>query len=252
MDPATLPAPVITGFDAVTQGFAAVVYMGIGLAAWRRAPGDVRTRIFVAFALANVVALAIPGMAWAKGVRDLSSLPRYGTAAMMAALGTGALLLFHFTQVFPRKRPWIRTAGIQMSVAYLLTPITIAALVRFAPPSVADATPPYMLGFIVFGFPLLVLLGFVLPIAAVVSLARSYRDARHLGVPIARPIAWILLSQVAGGILAIVFAPIISAAAEGTVMVLMMKVTIWMLGLLTPAAFAAAVWQYDVLAVDPD
>jgi hypothetical protein len=250
MDPTTLPAPVITGFDAVTQGLAALVFLGVGLAAWLRAPADVRTRIFFAFALANMIALAIPGVGWAMGVRDLATLPRYATAAMMAAMGLGALLLFHFTQVFPRKRPWIRTAGSQMSVAYVLAPIAIAGLVRFAPPSFDELTTPYMAAFLVFGFPLLVLLGFVLPVAAIVSLLRSYRDARHLGAPIARPIAWILVSQIAGGVLAIVFAPLIAAASPGTLLAMGLKMSIWLLGLLTPAAFAGAVWQYDLLKMD--
>lgn len=250
MDATTLPAPVITGFDAVTQGLAALLYTAVGVAAWLRARDDVRTRIFVAFTGANVIALAIPVVAWATGMRDLAALPRGATAAMMAALGVGALLLFHFTQVFPRKRPWIRAAGIQLSVAYLITPIAIAGLVRFAPPTFAEVTPPYMIAFLIFGFPLLVLLGFVLPVAAIVSLLRSYRDARHLGVPIARPIGWILVSQIAGGVLAVVFAPVIATAGANVPLVIALKLTIWMLGLLTPLAFASAVWQYDVLKVE--
>jgi hypothetical protein len=251
MDP-TLPTPVITGFDVVTQGIAALLYLGVGVAGWIRAPRDVRTRIFLAFAAANVIALAVPGVAWSLGMRDQANLPRYATAIMMGALGAGALLLFHLTQVFPRKRPWIRTAGIQMSIGYLLTPIAIAALVRFAPPTLAEVTPPYIAGFLVFGFPLLVLLGFVLPVAAIVSLLRSYRDARHLGAPIARPIAWILISQIAGGVLAIVFTPLLATTTTAVVVVVVMKLAIWVLGLLTPAAFAAAIWRYDLLAIDPE
>jgi hypothetical protein len=251
MDPSTLPAPVITGLDAVTQGIAALCYMGVGLAAWLRARRDVRTQVFLAFALANVIALAVPGVAWSMGMRNPSHLPRGATAAMMAALGVGALLLFHFTQVFPRKRPWIRTAGIQMAVAYLLAPIAIAVLVRFAPDDLAGLTPPYTILFLIFGFPLLVLLGFVLPVAAVVSLVRSYRDAAHLGMPLARPIAWMLISQIAGGVLAVVFAPVISMAAGGAAIVAV-KLTIWLLGLMTPLAYAASVWQYGVLEMDPE
>ena len=47
-----------------------------------------------------------------------------------------------------------------MAVAYLTTPIAIAGLVRFAPPSMSELTRSYILGLIVFGFPLMVLLGF--------------------------------------------------------------------------------------------
>jgi hypothetical protein len=252
MDATTMPAPPITALDALTQGIAALCYLGVGLTAWVHAPRDVRTRIFFAFSLANLVALAVPVMAWVFGIRTTTALPRGATAATLAALGVGALLLFHLTQVFPRRRPWIREAGIQMSVAYLLTPIAIAALVRFAPASVAELKPPYILGLVVFGFPLIVLLGFVLPVAAVVSLLRSHRDAQQLGQPIARPIAWILLSQVAGGVLAIVFLPVISRSAPGTALVAVLTLLIWLFGLLTPAAFAAAVWRYGLLGIDPD
>lgn len=252
MDPSTLPAPVLTGLDAVTQGIAALCYLGVGLTAWLRARADARTQVFLALAVANVVALAIPGIAWATGVREPANLPRFAAAAMMAALGVGALLLFHFTQVFPRKRPWIQAAGVQMSVAYLLTPIAIAALVRFAPADFAGLTPPYVALFLIFGFPLLVLLGFVLPVAAIVSLLRSYREAVHLGMSIARPIAWILISQIAGGVLAVVFAPIIAVAASGTALVAVVKLIIWLLGLLTPLAFAAAVWRFGVLEIAPE
>ena len=49
-----------------------------------------------------------------------------------------------------------------MAVAYFLAPVTIAGLMWFAPPSVDAAKPPYVLALIVFGFPLLVLLGIVL------------------------------------------------------------------------------------------
>jgi hypothetical protein len=251
MDAQALPTPVLTGLDAVIQGLAALCYLAVGVAAWLRAPADVRTRVFLGLALANLVALSVPGIAWAVGVRDPAALPRYATAAMIAGIGVGALLLFHLSQVFPRRRPWIKTSGIQMGVAYLLTPIAIAALIRFAPAKVTDITPQYMLGFIVFGFPLLVLLGFVLPIAAVVSLMRSHRDAHHLGLPIARPIAWILISQVAGGVLALVFAPAIGGAMPGSPIVTLVTLAIWMLGLLTPFAFAAAVWRYELLSVDP-
>jgi hypothetical protein len=252
MDTSTLTAPVVTGFDALTQGISALIYLAIGLGAWARAQHDVRTRIFLAFSLVNVLTLMVPVLAWVLGMRDTALFPRSAAALLMAGLGVSALLLFHFTQVFPRKRPWIRSAGIQMSVAYLLAPIAIAALVRFAPSSMAEVQTPYMIGFVVFGFPLVVLLGFVLPVAAIVSLLRSFRDARLLSAPIARPLAMILVSQIAGGMLAIVFGPVIATAAAGTIVTVVLKGIIWLLALLTPVAFAAAVWQYDVLAIDPE
>ena len=171
----------------------------------------------------------------------------------MSALGVGALLLFHFTQVFPRRRPWITSSGIQMGVAYVLAPLTIATLVRFAPASVEKLTTSYMLVFLVFGFPLLVLLGFVLPVAAIVSLLRSHREVQQTGPPrLKKPIEWILISQIAGGTLAILFAPVLNVVAPKSILQSMLTLAIWAFGLLTPAAYAAAIWKFQALDISAD
>jgi hypothetical protein len=218
-----------------------------------RAPRDIRTRVFLAFALANVVVFGIPTFWWLRGTTDPTKLPAAATATVMSALGVGALLLFHFTQVFPRRRPWIKSSGIQMGVAYVLAPLTIATLVRFAPESMAKLTNSYMLVFLIFGFPLLVLLGFVLPVAAIVSLLRSHREVQQIGpVILKKPIEWILISQIAGGTLAILFAPVLTVVAPNGILQSMLTIAIWAFGLLTPAAYAAAVWKYNALAVSPD
>ena len=237
----------------MTDATAAAVYLAVGMTAWLRAPRDIRTRVFFAFSLANVVVFGIPTFWWVRGTADPTKLPAAATAAVMAALGVGALLLFHFTQVFPRRRPWIRSSGIQMAAAYVLAPLTIAVLVRFAPPSMDKLTTSYILVFLVFGFPLLVLLGFVLPVAAIVSLLRSHRDVQQDGLAhLKRPLEWILLSQVAGGTLAIVFAPVLAVIAPNGVMQSILTVAIWAFGLLTPAAYAAAIWKYRLLDVPAD
>ena len=69
-------------------------------------------------------------------------------------------------------------------------------------------------------------------------------------MPIATPLGWILISQVAGGVLALMFAPLIAAAETPAVGVI--TLLIWGLGLLTPVAFAAAVWRYGLLSIDPE
>jgi hypothetical protein len=252
MDLTKLPAPSFTAVDGVTQGTAALCYMAIGIAAWLRATGDVRTRVFLGFSMANLVVFGIPTFWWLRGTTDPTKLPAAATATVLAALGVGALLLFHFTQVFPRRRPWIKTAGLQMAVAYSLVPIAIAGLVRFAPSSADAITVPYVLGFIVFGFPLLVLLGFVLPVAAIVSLLRSHREVREGGLGhLKTPLELILLSQIAGGTLAIVFAPALAVLAPNSAIQTVLTIAIWAFGLLTPLAYAAAVWRFNVLDVDP-
>jgi hypothetical protein len=230
-----------------------VIYLTVGGAAWLRAPRDIRTRVFFAFSIANVVVFGIPTVWWLRGMTDPTKLPVAATAAVMSALGVGALLLFHFTQVFPRRRPWIRSSGVQMAVAYVLAPLTIGTLVRFAPASVDKLTSPYVLVFLVFGFPLLVLLGFVLPVAAIVSLLRSHREVQQAGpTALKRPIEWILVSQVAGGTLAVVFAPVLAVVAPNGILQSILTVAIWGFGLLTPIAYAASIWKYRVLDVTDD
>lgn len=247
----TLPA--YTAIDGLTQGLAAAVYLAIGAAAWMKAPRDIRTRVFLAFSLANLIAYGVPAVFWLRGTAGPTQLPGGATALILSALGAGALLLFHLTQVFPRRRPWIRTSGIQMPVAYALAPFAIFGLVLYAPASAADLRPPYVLAGIVFGFPLVVLLGIVLPVAAIVSLARSQRELHQGGaLPLARVIGLVLLSQIGGGVLAVVFMPILTVVPPGSLTRAAVTMAIWMLGLLTPAAFAAAVWKHDVLSLNPD
>jgi hypothetical protein len=253
MDLTKLPAPTFTAVDGITQGSAAVFYLLIGLAAWLRAPGDIRARVFFAFSVANLIVFGIPTVWWLRGTNDPTKIPVIATAIVMAALGVGALLLFHFTQVFPRRRPWIKASGAQMGIAYLLTPVVIAGLVAFVPANVEALSGPYLLAMLVFGFPLLVLLGFVLPVAAIVSLLRSRREIQQNPfVVVKQPLELILLSQIAGGTLTIVFAPVLAVLAPNSAIQAALTITIWALGLLTPAAYGLAVWKYQVLALDAD
>jgi hypothetical protein len=245
--------PALTGLDATTQAVAALCYIVIATAALLRAPRDIRTRVFFVFSLANVLAFAVPALMWWKGITNPAAAPRVATALVLAGLGVAALLLFHFTQVFPRRRPWIRTAGIQMAAGYVLIPIVIVGLVVFVPSNPVDITPAYILAFIIFGFPLLVLLAIVLPVTAIVSLVRSYHEAGQPDLLRARvPIAMILLGQIAGGALALVFAPALTVIAPNSIALSALTVIMWAFQLLTPIAFGLAVWKYDVLSISAD
>ena len=253
MDLGNLSAPTFSAVDAITQGTAAIVYLVIGVATWLRGRKDIRTRVFLAFSISNLIALGIPTYWWWHGLTDPTKLPAVGTAAVTAALGIGALLLFHFTQVFPRRRPWIKQSGVQMEIAYVLIPIVIAGLVLFLPPSLDKISTPYLLGLIVFGFPLLVLLGFVLPVTAIVSLLRSHREIQ-LGplTYLKSPLELILLSQICGGTLAILFAPVLAVLAPNSSMQSVLTVIVWALSLMTPMGYAIAVFRFNLLAIDPD
>ncbi len=253
MDLPNLPAPVFTAVDGITQGTAALVYVAVGVACWLRGPGDVRTRVFLAFSVANLVALGVPTFWWLRGLTDLTKVPPGATAAVMAALGEGTLLLFHFAQVFPRRRPWIRDSGPQMAIAYGLVPIVIVGLVRFLPDSADKFTIPYGIALLVFGFPLAVLLAVVLPVAGIVSLLRSYRDlSEGQYAYFTKPLQWILISQIAGGTLAILFAPVFAVLFPNTVMQSVLTVLIAALGVMTPIAFAISVFKFKLLALSPD
>lgn len=253
MDLGNISALTFTAVDGITQGTAAIVYLVIGIGTWLRRPSDIRTRVFLAFSISNLIALGIPTYWWLRGLTDPAKLPAIGAAVVMAALGLSALLLFHFTQVFPRRRPWIKQSGVQMEIAYVLVPIVIAGLVQFLPPSLDKITTPYLLGLIVFGFPLLILLGFVLPVTAIVSLLRSHREIQQSPLAFLKfPLELILLSQICGGTLTVLFAPVLAQVAPNSGMQSVLTVIIWALGLMTPVAYAIAVFRFKVLAIDPD
>jgi hypothetical protein len=253
MDLSNIPAPTFTAVDGITQGTAAVVYLVIGVAAWLRRRSDVRARVFLAFSLSNLIVFGLPTYLWLRGLTDPIRMPAAATVVVMAALGVGALLLFHFTQVFPRRRPWIRQSGVQMEIAYVLLPIVIAGLVWFLPSSLDKITTGYMLALVVFGFPLLALLGAVLPVTAIVSLLRSHREVQEGSLAYLKsPLEMILLSQIAGGTLAILFAPVLAVLAPNSAMQTVLTVIIWALGLMTPVAYALSVFLFNVFAIDPD
>ena len=113
---------------------------------------------------------------------------------------------------------------------------------------------PLIIGWqLFFGFPLIVLLGLVLPVVAILSLVRSHRDMSRAGLPAVKTsILWLLISQIAGGTLSVVFAPVLQVVAPNSLANGALTIAIWALGLLTPLAFAAAVWKFDVLSLDVD
>lgn len=255
--------PELTAFDAVTQLIAAAVYLSIGGAALAQAPRDERTRVFCALGIAHAIGFSIPAIGWFLGVKDPQALNRIPLGIMLAALSIGALLMFHFSQVFPRRRPWLRGSGLQLPIAYALTGPAVFLLVRWWPLTKDEITAKFGLAFLLFGFPLMVLLGLVLPVASIVSFLRSLREqppSKPVQAPVttidatplpdARPtIFGILLSQLAGGALGLLVLGPLNAVAPDSFAVTLVALTVWMLGLLTPLAFAAGVWKFRVLEI---
>jgi hypothetical protein len=251
MDAVDGSLPQLTALDVAQQLIAALVYLSVGVAALGQAPHDRRTQVFCAFAAITALTFGVTVFAWFVGLQKPIE-NRTFTGTSIALLGVGGLLLFHFSQVFPRRRPWIRGSGIQMPVAYALTPVTVAALARLWPADPAAVTPPFVILFVVFGFPLMVLLGFVLPVGAIVSFARSYQESPAGAARDPRPaIAGILVSQIAGGLLAILLAPVVTRVAPDSIAVKAVTTAVWGLSLLTPVAFAVGVWKHRLLEIDP-
>ena len=244
----------MTALDVAQQLGAALVYLAVAVAVLAQAPRDRRTQVFCALGATNALAFIVTSVAWFLGVKNPMQMNRLTLGLSLAALGLGGVLLFHFSQVFPRRRPWIRSSGIQLPVAYGLIPIVVMTLTRLWPAEPTQLTASFVLLMLVFGFPLMVLLGFVLPVGAVLSLARSYREATDAPTTPdpRRVLAAILLSQIAGGVLAIVFAPILGVVAPDSLSLKLVTTAIWGLSLLTPLAFATGVWKDKLLEIDPD
>ena len=249
--PPGLPMPELTAFDVVTHLISALVYVAVGAAGLAQAPRDVRTRVFAALATTHTVGSLIAAAAWALGEKDPFAFNRVPLAVMLSAWSLGALLLFHFSQVFPRRRPWIRESGVQLPIAYALMPVAVFLLVRWWPATEGSATPAFGLTFVVFGFPLMVLLGLVLPIASIVSLVRSLREASsHARGASARvPLIGILLSQLGGASLSIIVLAPLRALVPESFAVGIVTLTVWLLGLVTPLAYASGIWKYGVLQI---
>jgi hypothetical protein len=119
----------------------------------------------------------------------------------------------------------------------------------------------------------MVLLGLVLPIASIVSLVRSLREAsiharskaagtsdpfqpvnRDASVNTASarvPLSGILISQLGGALLSIIVLAPLSALAPESFAVVVVALTVWLFGLVMPLAYAAGIWKYGVLEI-PD
>jgi hypothetical protein len=253
--------PELTAFDVVTQLIAAAIYLAVGAAALAQAPRDERTRVFAALGVMYAIGFCIPAAAFFFGVKNPLAFGRIPLALMLASLSLAAILMFHFSQVFPARRPWIRGSGPQLPIAYAVAPVVVFLMVRWWPwpQAPAQVSMKFGLMFLVFGFPLMVLLGLVLPVASIVSFLRSLRETQgrstRIGMapgpqPNARPaILGILLSQIVGGGLSLLVLGPLHKLAPESVAVTIVALVVWLLGLLTPLSYAAGIWMYGVLSI---
>src|SRR6185295_18528096 len=133
------------------------------------------------------------------------------------SLMMGSLALFHFTQVFPWRRPWIRSYWKWLLFGYLVVPVAMAVSVWALAPlfqlleefAAADAGSGGLgavssgigegLVLLLVAVPLLFVIGLVVPFGALMSLYKTWNETKATGPEAARITTfWILVSQMAG------------------------------------------------------
>jgi hypothetical protein len=266
MDMPLLPA-VATTFEVIAAIVSAVLYLGVAIAAMLRAPRDVRARVFLATAVASAAPYSVTVLLWARGADAAFTLPVI--AAVGLSLMLGSLTLFHFTQVFPWRRPWITAHWRWLGAGYLLAPLALAVPLWIFGPFFQEiaghATEgsgglgavsvglPESLALLLLVMPALFVLGLVVPFVALMSLYKSWLAAKAVGIRSARVATlWILISQMGGGVLTILIIPLLHLVAPTGPWATTAAVLLFAFGLLMPIAFAAGIWKYDVLSLDPD
>lgn len=259
--------PVATTFEVIAAIGSAALYLVVGVAAVARAPRDIRARLFCATAVASAAPYSVTVLLWARGAAAAFTQPVMAIVGL--SLMFGSLALFHFTQVFPWRRPWIRAHWRWLVTGYLLVPVALAwPLWAFGPLisevagissdgggglGAVSAGITESLVMLLVVVPALFVLGLVVPFAALFSLYKSWLAAKTSGVEAARvTLFWILISQMAGGVLTILVIPPLRFVAPPGPWVTIAAALLFACGLLMPLAFAAGVWTYRVLDLDPD
>ena len=257
-------SPVATPFEAFSAIVSAVLYVIVGIAALARAPRDIRTRAFFATALASAAPYSLTAVLWARGSAATFTLPVITIVALSLAMGS--LALFHFTQVLPWRRPWMRAHWRWLAAGYAIAPVAVvipawtlrdlAVLLSGAADTGSGGIGAVSSGMaegmvlvlLLVVIPLVFVVGLVVPFAALLSLYKTWLEAKAAGVEPARVTTfWILISQMGGGVLTILIIPLLHLVAPTGPWVTIAAVLLFAFGLLMPLAFAAGVWKYRVL-----
>jgi hypothetical protein len=249
-----------TVFDTWTGVASAALYLFVGVAAVARAPRDARAQTFLTIAIASLVPYVLPAALGRLGYGTLLTI-----AAILAAvsLAVGSVALFHFTQIFPSRRPWIADRGIWLFPAYVVLPfgavlgalallpiVRMEAAVSGAAGSGGFGAVSSVLALVLLFVlvPTVFAVGIVLPFAALLSLYKSWQEAKRDGRDGARVTTLaILISQLAGGVLTILIVPLLHLVAPTGPAVLIAAAMLFGFGLLFPIAFAVGVWKYRLI-----
>jgi hypothetical protein len=253
-------APVATAFDAASSFVSAGAYLAVGFAAVAYAPKDLRARMFLAVALASSAPYGITTLMWFRGSAVAISRPVIIVTALSLMLGSVALL--HFTQVFPWRRPWIRVHGRWLIAGYaIILAVTASAAwltrgIEFTGSGglgAVSAGPEIALVLLLVVLPVIFILGIVTPFAGLFSLYKSWLAAKAAGIEAARVTTfWMLISQMAGGVLTILIVPLLHLVAPTGPWVTIAAALLFGFGLLMPVAFAVGIWKLRLLDLEID
>lgn len=254
--------PSASAFDAVSSLLSAGIYMIVALAALAQAPRDARVRVFAVIAIASVAPYAVTAQIWASGWQ--AALSKRTIVLLVLSLMVGSLALFHFTQLFPWRRPWIRAHAATLPAGYVAVAALVGAAALLTPSfSLADAagfgavSPELglILGLVLLGIvlPVIFVLGLVVPFAGLLSLYKSWLTARARGIEAARVTTWLMLvSQMGGGVLTILIVPLLHLVAPRGPLVTIASTLLFACAMLMPVAFAIGVWRLGTLDLDID
>lgn len=253
---------VPTAFDVVSSILSAAVYLGVALAALAYAPRDPRVRVFLATAIAAVAQYSVTVVIWMRGPGQPFSRAAIGVFGL--SLMIGSLALFHFTQLFPWRRPWIRAHAARLWAGYAAVAlVTIAAVILTPdlemPPGedlgvfTSNTAIALIVAGLAIGVPVLIVVGVITPLAGLLSLYRSWATARAKDIPRARVTTfWMIVSQMGGGVLTIVIIPLLHLVAPSGPWVTVGAALLFGCGLLMPIAFGVGVWGLGVLDLGID
>lgn len=249
--------PTATAFDAISSLVSAGVYVIVALAALAHAPRDPRVRVFLATAVAGIAPYCVTARIWAWGVG--STFTKSTIVLLALSLMLGSLALFHFAQIFPWRRPWIRAYARVLWAGYLLVPVLTAIVALMtpgfdAPPAVgAMSHDGVLLGLIavLIALPVVFMVGVVVPFGGLLSLYKTWLTARAHNVEAARVTTWwMLLSQLGGGVLTILIVPLLHLIAPPGPWATIASALLFACAVLMPLGFAFGVWKLGVLDLD--
>jgi hypothetical protein len=200
-------------------------------------------------AIASSVPYALSPLQWWKGNGVYTPAV---IALTSVAFALGGAALFHFTQVFPSRRPFISHHFRWVALAYVLpVPVWVLAwavgtMLTGVPAGGSggigavspELTPLMAIVLLVLIVPATLVVGVLLPFAGVLSLVKSWREAKADGRDRDRSATlWMLVSQLGGGVLSVLVLPMLHMVGIGPPWSMAIAALSYGFALLLPLAF---------------